>query len=83
MNAILDFGIKGFHYRAVLRDAAEPIKMGSRDYDTKMGFTAFAPAGVTMMEHRFFDHIEESGANLLESLAAMVSLTDIGLALSE
>ena len=61
MDPVLEIRLKRFHDSAVLRNAAEPVKMTGRDSDTKMGFTTLPPSGVTEVLTRFVDHIEENG----------------------
>ncbi|KKB78359.1 hypothetical protein VW35_12055 [Devosia soli] len=61
MDAVLELGVQRFEYRAVLRHAAQAVKIAGRDSDSEMGLAPFAPSGMASMFVRFVDHFEVEG----------------------
>jgi hypothetical protein len=61
VDAIFQFRVQRFEYRAVLRHAAQAVKIAGRDSDSEMGLAPFAPSGMASMLVRFIEHFEVEG----------------------
>ena len=59
---------ESIHDGAVLGKSGETREAGSRYSDTKMGFTALAPAGMSTMVRRFVEDFERLGIETLGEL---------------
>ncbi|MNW10421.1 hypothetical protein D3C71_2076360 [compost metagenome] len=61
MDPVFEFGIQHFEHGAVLRHAAQAVKVAGRDSHPEVGFAPFAPSGMASMLVRFVDHFEVEG----------------------